>query len=207
MTGALNQFAKLINKLKNEGVYDNSLIIFTSDHGYEYFIQPSQYQGQKYLGSMINTRGFSSGSRYWPTLMLKLPNAKGPMNINSTPVELIDIMPTILESVDLKDSIPTNIDGFSLLDEQTDRTRKAMIYVGGVKNQSKKNMDSKLSIPPVVSRGENSCPALRPGPHSDVRSSPNTREDRKLNHAVPSRSWTTAKRRTTIENATVDSLN
>ncbi|WP_394151290.1 sulfatase [Vibrio maritimus] len=88
--------------LKQQGLYDSSLIVFTADHG-----------------SMMGEHGFVEkwGHLYEPVvrvpLLIKLPdNQSGGKRLNSF-VESVDIMPTILDL--LKLPIEDNIHGVSLL--------------------------------------------------------------------------------------------
>jgi len=144
MVGAMGQLAKLISKLKDLEIYDDSLLIITSDHGYEYNIQPDQYQGKEYFGGMINRNGAWSASRYWTTLMIKSLGDKGNMKFSSRPVELVDIMPTILHSQGLEEFVSESLDGVNLFADQNKSERKAMLYVGGTENEKNKHYDSRL---------------------------------------------------------------
>lgn len=137
---ALKEFNKLLTKLKENNIYDNSLIVFTSDHGYGADIQPKEINGKKYLGGTINSKSFWwPASRYWPTLLVKLPNQRDSLKINNNPVELIDIMPTIFKNKNIKNE--NKLDGIDLFSNVT-QERYSMFYVGGAKNLKNSHVDS-----------------------------------------------------------------
>ena len=80
---------RVLDKLKDTGLYDNSLIVFLSDHG-----QP--------LGRGEHGHGIMRKCRPWPyeelvhiPLMVRLPGA-GPGRISSF-VQTVDVAPTIME--------------------------------------------------------------------------------------------------------------
>jgi hypothetical protein len=63
---ALRKYAELIDKLKAEGVYDNSLIILNSDHG-----KPSKYYNAEPYNFRLNENVIWGFDRYLPLLMIK----------------------------------------------------------------------------------------------------------------------------------------
>ncbi|RKF17923.1 DUF229 domain-containing protein [Alginatibacterium sediminis] len=93
---------KLISNLKKQGLYDDSLIVFTSDHG-----------------SMMGEHGFVEkwGHMYEPVintpLLIKMPFGEGAGTRKNGLVESIDIMPTILDLLGLESS--STVHGKSLL--------------------------------------------------------------------------------------------
>ncbi|NOX90471.1 MAG: arylsulfatase [Calditrichaeota bacterium] len=99
------QIGKIINALKEKGMYDNALIIFTADHG-------------DMLGDHYHWRKTYpyEGSAHVPLLM-KLPSqTETVVKRGSTlfyPVELRDILPTFLHACG--QPIPEEMDGDSLL--------------------------------------------------------------------------------------------
>lgn len=101
------QIGRIISELKNQGMYENSLILFTSDHG-------------DMLGDHHHWRKTWAyeGSAGIPMIM-KLPHSKKPEKSEDSPpttltqpVELRDILPTFLETAGV--GIPEEIDGKSL---------------------------------------------------------------------------------------------
>lgn len=101
---------EVINNLKELGIYDDTLIIFTSDNG-------GVTSGDAYSTSLLPLRGgkgrqFEGGIRV-PVLV------KAPNNINSgkecdTPVIGIDFYPTILDYAELPANKKQGVDGVSI---------------------------------------------------------------------------------------------
>lgn len=97
-----NLVGRIINKLKKEGIYDDSLIIFTSDHG-EMLGSHSLYQKMCM---------YEESSKV--PLIMKFP--KSDLNKNGiidSPVSLIDVVPTLAEYFSLVHK--TEFDGRSLI--------------------------------------------------------------------------------------------
>ena len=91
----------LIEKLKYDGVWDNTVLIVTADHGEEFHEH----------GGTIHSRTCYEEVTHVP-LLLRIPNA-GAMRIKS-PVALLDLVPTLLELLDRPTS-EAKLDGQSLL--------------------------------------------------------------------------------------------
>jgi arylsulfatase A-like enzyme len=91
-----------VEHLKSQGLYDDSLIIFTSDHG-----------------SMLGEHGFVEKWGYMydqvirTPLLIKMPGNQYAGTRKTDMVESIDLMPTILDL--LSRDIPDNVQGKSLL--------------------------------------------------------------------------------------------
>ncbi len=88
-------FGKMIDKLKEKKLYDNSLIIYTSDHGQEFFEQ----------GNFGHNTSFSKGQIHVP-LMIKLPKSLQKSHlgehINSYLTSHQDIVPSLLTLLGVK---------------------------------------------------------------------------------------------------------
>lgn len=98
------QLGRLFGHLKETGAYDDTLIVFTSDHG--------EQLGDHYL---TNKYGFYDESAHVP-LIVKLPRALANGEAGSTVdafTESVDLMPTLLEIVGRE--VPVACDGCSLL--------------------------------------------------------------------------------------------
>jgi len=100
-----DQIGEIVSMLKQKGMYENSLIIFTSDHG-------------DMLGDHHHWRKTYAyeGSAAVPFLMKWPENFSGDLNRGQTlsnPVELRDILPTFLDAAGSE--VPDAMDGASLL--------------------------------------------------------------------------------------------
>lgn len=97
-----DQFGRIIETLKKTGQYENTIIIFTSDHGELLGDHGLIYKGCRFYEGLTHVPLIIS----WPARGLrgKLSNAL---------VELVDLAPTILEAAEIE--IPYNMQGKSLL--------------------------------------------------------------------------------------------
>lgn len=99
------QIGLIIKALKEKGIYDNTLILFTSDHG--------DMLGDHYLWR--KTYAYE-GSAHIP-MLIKLPkgikSAVKPGSAIDNPVELRDVLPTFLDAAGVVK--PNNMDGQSML--------------------------------------------------------------------------------------------
>jgi len=93
-------FGELVNVMKNYGIYDNSVIIFTSDHGEEFFEHGGVAHGLTLYNDQIKI-----------PLVIKMPEIE--KKIHKERVQLFDIYPTILDMLKLKPSY--ELDGTSFL--------------------------------------------------------------------------------------------
>jgi membrane-anchored protein YejM (alkaline phosphatase superfamily) len=91
-------FGKILSKLKEKDMYDNALIIYTSDHGQEFFEQ----------GNFGHNTSFSKGQIHIP-LMIKLPKSLKNSNlgehINDSLTSHQDIVPSILTLLGVKNNV------------------------------------------------------------------------------------------------------
>lgn len=97
--GVLKIVQEYIDKMKENGVYDNSSIILMADHGYYWD------------GTLCN-----------PILLVKEANATGEMKISSAPVSHHDFHPSILKMAGLNDNQEEG-KAFSDIGETEDRER------------------------------------------------------------------------------------
>lgn len=106
--------APLIDKLKETGLYDRTMLILTSDHGEEFFEHSGWGHGYSVYDEALKV-----------PLIIKFPDSSFKGKIYDQIVSLVDIMPTILDWLDI-DFSDANIDGKSLVPilaerEKTDR--------------------------------------------------------------------------------------
>jgi arylsulfatase A-like enzyme len=107
------QIGLLLNYLKTKGLYNNSLIIFTADHGEQFNEHGDLGHGYQLFNEEIHV-----------PLIFKLPkNSK--FGINDEKVSLIDIFPTVLDILGFK--TVEGLQGISLLDSKKITDRKGVM--------------------------------------------------------------------------------
>ncbi len=99
-----HHFGKLIDFLKEAGLYDNTLILLTADHGEEFFEHGGWWHGLTLYDEQI----------YIP-LIIKYPKGQNRGIIKNEIVRTLDIAPTILDYVNSQ--VPQTMQGTSLLRE------------------------------------------------------------------------------------------
>jgi hypothetical protein len=138
-----NLLKEFIDNLKVLGVYDNSLIIFLSDHGYEQNIyNDSANNDERYLHKILRELGDSRNIKpvgsYNPFLMFKPKGSRGALVLKDSPVSLIDIAPTICEAIGCE----SQWEGTSLFNDVPEwREREFWQYVGGTDRRAPDGSD------------------------------------------------------------------
>ena len=94
------QLGRVLEKLKQTGLDKNTIVVFTSDHGY-HLGEHGHWQKQTL---------FENATRV--PLIFSIPWDKTMIKRTNSPVELIDIYPTIMDLLDIK--IPKHVVGKSL---------------------------------------------------------------------------------------------
>ena len=97
-----SQLSLLLDKLKQRGVLENTLVIVISDHGEEFWDHGWTAHGHSLYQELTHT-----ALLLWNPHLLPTPRRV------SSPVQLIDVMPTVLEIAGLK--APETAEGQSLL--------------------------------------------------------------------------------------------
>jgi len=106
-------FGDIISKLKEKNLYDNSLIIFTSDHGQEFY----EY------GNFGHNSAFSEAQTHIP-MIIKLPNSlKNKLKIKDKNMMTshIDIVPTLLNIIGISNNTKDYSNGFNIFDKDFKR--------------------------------------------------------------------------------------
>jgi len=98
-----DKVGELVAQLRADDILDNTVIIFTSDHG-----------DMLCLKNMVQKRCFYEPSARVPLLVVS-PNVGQKGHVSKTPVSLLDIAPTILELAGCDDSEILAGDGMSLV--------------------------------------------------------------------------------------------
>ena len=97
------QFGLFLEELKRRRLYDDSLVIFTSDHGEELFDHGGVAHGHTLFREVLDV-----------PLIVKWPRgAAPPPGTLASPVQLLDILPTVLDCAGLP--VPPDLEGRSLL--------------------------------------------------------------------------------------------
>lgn len=105
-------FGDIVGKLKEKGLYENSLIIFTSDHGQEFY----EY------GNFGHNSAFSKAQVNSP-FIIKLPkNLKSTMQIDTKQLTShTDIVPTILNMIGIQNEAKDYSNGQNIFDKNYKR--------------------------------------------------------------------------------------
>jgi len=119
-----------INKLKENNLYDNSLIVIVGDHGVGAYSSEDNKSLDLFFeksGNNLKTDSFVPKFRRKqanPILFIKSFNARGELKLDSKRAQLMDISTTVLSSLDLKSC---SFSGVNLLDEKVDTRNRVRI--------------------------------------------------------------------------------
>ena len=94
------QVGRIINKLKQTGLDKNTIVVFTSDHGY-HMGEHGHWQKQTLFNNATKV-----------PLIINVPGEDYTSKISKSPVELIDIFPTLMELTNI--ITPSHVVGQSL---------------------------------------------------------------------------------------------
>ena len=117
-------FGKIIKKLKEKNLYDNSLIIFLSDHGQEFYEYGYFGHNNTFDLAQINT-----------PLIIKIPKniyIQLPVEYENIYTSHSDIVPTILTMLGVKNRPETYSNGYNLFDKSY--KRKYLFSANWIKN-------------------------------------------------------------------------
>ncbi len=112
------EVGRVIDRLEALGILDDTLIVVTSDHGEEF----------REHGRFIHTQLYEEVARV--PLLFRLP---GRVHLNGAiyePVELLDVMPTILDLVDISPEAPMEGRSLRPLMERQDLERQPIFLTG-----------------------------------------------------------------------------
>jgi len=119
VTGIDEQFGRILKVLKEEGLDENTIVVFTSDHG-----------------DCIGTHEFVTKNNYYEEafnipLIIRYPEKLKPRSDNLL-ISVPDFYPTILDLMGLKESIPESVEGESFADyliTGTGETPSSQLYM------------------------------------------------------------------------------
>ncbi len=104
VTGVDREFGRIIEQLKEMGEYDNTIIVFTSDHG-----ETMCSQGIRDPKNSIYTEAFDI------PFLIRWPGMSKPA-VSNLLIGSPDIMPTLLGLMGLGDKTPASVQGFDYSD-------------------------------------------------------------------------------------------
>ena len=110
------QVGEIVKKLKQEGVYDNTIIMFCSDNGpaYNAGVDPTFFNsGGPFKGEYGWGKGFLHEGGIREPFIVQWPGKVKPASISNLISATIDIMPTLCDL--LKIPVPKDVDGVSVL--------------------------------------------------------------------------------------------
>ena len=102
VTGVDREFGRLLDELERLGLDDNTIVVFTSDHG-----ETMCSQGTDDPKNSIYTESFNV------PFLIRYPEKIRP-RVDSTLLSTVDIMPTLLSMAGLSDQIPSSAEGRDL---------------------------------------------------------------------------------------------
>lgn len=110
----------LIQKLKETGLYDKTLIVFTSDHGEEFYEHSSWGHGHQLYDESLKV-----------PLIIKFPQSENRGIRTDTIVSLVDVMPTILEQAGI-DFSGLGFDGKSLMPILKGKEKEDRVFLADI---------------------------------------------------------------------------
>jgi hypothetical protein len=118
----IRRVGALLDKLRELGLYDSSLIVISSDHGVALPPQGFKADRDVFGGPLSELSGSALA-----LLVVKPPQATGPVRISEAPSAITDIPATIVDTLGLKNPFP----GTSALklDEHAPRSRQFAVYL------------------------------------------------------------------------------
>jgi sulfatase-like protein len=118
----ISRVGAFLDKLRQLGLYDSSLIVISSDHGVA--LPPEGFKGDRdvFGGPLSELAGSALA-----LLIVKPPRATGPVRTSEAPSAITDIPATIVDTLGLKNPFP----GTSALklDEHAPRPRQFAVYL------------------------------------------------------------------------------
>lgn len=110
------EFKAFMDEIKAMGLYDNTLFVVFSDHGTEFYEHKRFDHGHTLYGELVDV-----------LFAMKVPGQKDGKKINSL-VSTLDIMPTVLSLLHIKNPVPEQIKGSDLTPAFDGRDVSRLIY-------------------------------------------------------------------------------
>lgn len=98
---AVTRTAEILDRLKRLGLYDEALIVISSDHGIGF--PPPRFENDRYLppGALSVLSGKSMA-----LLIVKPPNSHGPIRVSHAPTTISDVPATVLDVLGIPHTFP-----------------------------------------------------------------------------------------------------
>jgi len=123
------QVGEIIQKLKDDGLYENTIIFFYSDHG----------DGLPFVKRELYNRGLKV------PMIIRFPNAEKAGSVDNQLISFVDLAPTILSLANVR--VPKYIQGQAFLGNQKAKMPRKYIYA------ARDRMDTEYDRVRVVSDG------------------------------------------------------
>jgi len=120
---SMELFIGFLDKLKNDGIYDSSLIVLNADHGAAMSVDIDNIKGDTPLSLTKQTPGTIVGSAM-TLLAIKPPGSSEPLQVSDAQVSIMDIPETISSVLGYNDEF----NGRSAFDVAPDEVRQRQFY-------------------------------------------------------------------------------
>ena len=98
---AVRRLIALLDRLKEIGVYDDALIVVSSDHGIGYAPLKFVHDRQTPAGALATLSGKSMA-----LLIVKAPGSRGAVRVSRAPTAISDVAATVLDVMDVPHTLP-----------------------------------------------------------------------------------------------------
>lgn len=98
---AVRRVVAILDRLQVVGVYDDALIVITSDHGIG-FAPPNFRNNSQTPAGVLATLSWKSMA----LLIVKAPGSLGPVRVSSAPTAISDVAATVLDAIDVPHALP-----------------------------------------------------------------------------------------------------
>ncbi|MBD0786476.1 sulfatase [Vibrio sp. Y2-5] len=131
VSGVDQQFGRIIETLKEIGEWDNTIVVFTSDHGETLCSQ-----------GLTDAKNVIFEEAFLVPFLVKYVEQKLP-KVSETFLNSADIMPTVLDMLGLKERVPTDITGqskaLSITDDKKSPHSNCALYIRNLDGEKDEN--------------------------------------------------------------------
>ncbi len=132
----------LVEKIKQIGIYERTMLIITSDHGEQFFDHGSWNHGNFLYDDTLKV-----------PLIIKFPDSRFRGQKISAIVRLIDVLPTILEELGI-DFNETSFDGRSLISVLKGREKESRTFLADVADTADRSPISRIPMKIAANSGD-----------------------------------------------------